>query len=42
MFDMDEKKAQALANQLSDEDLQVTTANSESLESFVANWPMAW
>ncbi|MCG9699124.1 ThiF family adenylyltransferase [Vibrio natriegens] len=35
LFDMDENKAQALANQLSDEDLQVTTANSESLESYV-------
>ncbi|MGY0614945.1 shikimate dehydrogenase family protein [Vibrio sp. FJH11] len=35
LFDTDEKKAQELANQLVNEELQVTIANSESLESYV-------
>ncbi len=35
LFDMDDKKAQALAKQLVDEDLLVTTASAEALESYV-------
>lgn len=35
LFDMDNQKAQTLADQLANEGLQVTVANSESLESYV-------
>ena len=35
LFDMEEEKTQALVHQLSKEDLTVTTANRESLESYV-------